>query len=335
MKEEGIYRIPGSKKNVDMLRSFYDSGLPVIFADHENPTTVTSLLMRFIREIPGTVFTEEGYTKLQNLRGQQNDAASLMIRDVIMAMPECHRFAVGIMMAHLKRVSSLSQVNKMDALKLATCLFPMVVGPVLIMINSYEDIFGDLPDKVAAIPSMDMVRSVRKLTPSHPDPVGDIADGSTPSASSKRIQRSASDSLILLHTYTLSPKNPDVRRKQLPVRHVSEMRVEHRELKNGHAQLFEMKTEEEAEPHPPPDPAPLPKGRSFCFCFSKSSAVSHGNSSDLVDPLDIQKVDNRDTITSSEQSKRSDSGSRQAASKRANSFHSMFLRQQSRRDGEP
>merc|ERR1712048_676556 len=61
LTSEGLYRIPGSKFEVDYFQAHFDAATPVEFPDWIDCCTVTSLILRFLREIPDSMFTGQGY----------------------------------------------------------------------------------------------------------------------------------------------------------------------------------------------------------------------------------------------------------------------------------
>eukprot|EP00299_Pterocystis_sp_00344_P015177 c7570_g1_i2.p1 GENE.c7570_g1_i2~~c7570_g1_i2.p1 ORF type:complete len:469 (-),score=50.96 c7570_g1_i2:49-1455(-) len=157
LNEEGLYRIPGSKKTVDMFRTFYDSGYPVIFHDNESAHTISSLIIGFLRDVPGSIFSETGFMRLQSIRGSGDDMLH-KVKDILAELPPPYHASVNALIWHLRRVSDHREHTKMDARNLAMCIFPLLVGPVLVMINHCEELF---PDPIE--PTLQAVTDARQL----------------------------------------------------------------------------------------------------------------------------------------------------------------------------
>ena len=57
LNEEGIYRIPGTKSDVDALKIYFNSGRPNLDDDKwADVNIVGSTLKQFLREMPGIIF---------------------------------------------------------------------------------------------------------------------------------------------------------------------------------------------------------------------------------------------------------------------------------------
>jgi hypothetical protein len=61
MDVQGIFRISGTKDEVDSLKTSFDSGLDVDFNKVKDPHAVSNILKQYLRELPDPLLTFDKY----------------------------------------------------------------------------------------------------------------------------------------------------------------------------------------------------------------------------------------------------------------------------------
>eukprot|EP00301_Raphidiophrys_heterophryoidea_P017877 c2883_g1_i1.p1 GENE.c2883_g1_i1~~c2883_g1_i1.p1 ORF type:complete len:397 (+),score=62.70 c2883_g1_i1:145-1191(+) len=145
LEEQGLYRIPGRKSRVNFLKAMFDTGKRVEFEEFEDGSTVASLLLSFLREIPGSIFTQYGVTQLRAIRTSDPDHL-LKIHLIIESLPLCNRRCLHVLMQHLHRVEQNHSLNLMNSENLAMCIFPSLHIPTVaaLLISKWQDMFNNV-----------------------------------------------------------------------------------------------------------------------------------------------------------------------------------------------
>jgi len=127
--EVGLYRIPGSTHQVEVLKDKYDFLEPVSL-EGENPNTIATLLKLFLRNLPNKLVDEEHNIKLNDIirkYGVENpeeftefDEVASVLEDI----PEWDYNLLGYICFHLKSVVDNSDANKMNINNLGLIFCP-------------------------------------------------------------------------------------------------------------------------------------------------------------------------------------------------------------------
>ncbi|EPZ36660.1 RhoGAP-domain-containing protein [Rozella allomycis CSF55] len=127
LENEGIFRIPGSTTRILKVKKQINKGE---YPDKEslNIHDVAGLFKLFIRELSEPLMTFRFHLPLrfiQSLRDSKDAIQSLKF--IVILLPLTNRSALQYIVWFLRKVSDLSQLNKMDASNLATVIGPNIV----------------------------------------------------------------------------------------------------------------------------------------------------------------------------------------------------------------
>lgn len=132
----GIYRLCGSARRKTQLRELFeknslDVNLSVEFVTDIH--TITGVLKDYLRELPEPLFTNVLYQMLLDaltvrLPGDPDGGAKLML-SILECLPKANQDTMTLVLNHLKRVASKSDLNKMTVDNLAVCFGPVLLCP--------------------------------------------------------------------------------------------------------------------------------------------------------------------------------------------------------------
>lgn len=129
LSEEGIYRIPGRKAEVDKLRMHFNYGRPNLDEDEwRDVNAVAGALKLYFRELPEPLMTNSLYPAFLAAANKNRDPEALReaLIPLVEALPPLNRKVLTILMSHLRKVASFGPTNKMYENNLA-----MVFGATL------------------------------------------------------------------------------------------------------------------------------------------------------------------------------------------------------------
>lgn len=129
LNEEGIYRIPGRKAEVDKLRMHFNYGRPNLDEDEwRDVNAVAGALKLYFRELPEPLMTNSLYPAFLAAANKFRDPEALReaLIPLVEALPPLNRKVLSILMSHLRKVASFGPTNKMYENNLA-----MVFGATL------------------------------------------------------------------------------------------------------------------------------------------------------------------------------------------------------------
>lgn len=124
---ENLYKVPGVKSKIQHLKKLYNQREPVKHSEFE-PTTATSLLILFFRELPEpilnnsdtiTKFEQAASTKDLSQREQQ-------LQILVNKLPKCNRILLGWFTLHLDNITTREKTTKIDAQTIAMTLSPVL-----------------------------------------------------------------------------------------------------------------------------------------------------------------------------------------------------------------
>eukprot|EP00047_Mylnosiga_fluctuans_P006337 m.246333 g.246333 ORF g.246333 m.246333 type:complete len:468 (-) comp15012_c0_seq1:127-1530(-) len=131
LREEGLFRVPGSSNEVDEIKSSLEQGINPFAAGGRRPNAeaVATCLKLYLRELADPVVPRELYSEFVRI-GRISDLnarfAALQVA-VHKQLPEAHRELLKVLLPFLRLVSQHSAANKMTTSNLA-----LVFGPTLI-----------------------------------------------------------------------------------------------------------------------------------------------------------------------------------------------------------
>jgi len=130
LQEEGIYRIPGRKAEIDKLKFEFNCGIRTSFDRDDqwhDVNTIAGALKLYFRELPEPLLTSKLYPEFVSAgarhRGEELKQAIIAL---VAQLPEVSRKTLAFLMRHLKRVAENGAANKMYENNLA-----MVFGATL------------------------------------------------------------------------------------------------------------------------------------------------------------------------------------------------------------
>jgi len=133
---EGIYRLSGNTAVVNRLKAQYNRGEIIDFNDDSiDIPVICSLLKLYFRELKDTLIPTCMFENfLDALRINESDQRLQQLYSLIHELPKVNYDVLAFLMKHLKRISELSDINKMATNNLA-----IVFGPTLIARTTDKD----------------------------------------------------------------------------------------------------------------------------------------------------------------------------------------------------
>jgi RhoGAP domain len=125
-EEEGLYRIPGSGKEVKHWQRRFDTELDIdLFEepDLHDINTIGSMFKAWLRDLPDEILPKS----VQNKVAQQCVGASRtpqLLKDELSKLPPFHYYLLFAITCHLSLLTSFSDKNKMDYRNLCICFQP-------------------------------------------------------------------------------------------------------------------------------------------------------------------------------------------------------------------
>jgi hypothetical protein len=125
-EEEGLYRIPGSGKEVKHWQRRFDTEFDInLFEepDLHDINTIGSMFKSWLRELPDEILPKS----VQNKVAQQCAGATRtpqLLKDELSKLPPFHYYLLFAITCHLSLLTSFSDKNKMDYRNLCICFQP-------------------------------------------------------------------------------------------------------------------------------------------------------------------------------------------------------------------
>jgi hypothetical protein len=135
---EGLFRVPGSFREIALLRSAAETGCVDILAGCPYAHTVTGLVSSFFRDLPDPLIINDLYESFVGVALIPEHEKDLMLRSLIKQLPPANIRLLRAFLALLYRVHNNSGQNKMTASNLG-----LVFGPTLLRPPNNTTIFTD------------------------------------------------------------------------------------------------------------------------------------------------------------------------------------------------
>ncbi|KAM4595065.1 protein FAM13A [Fundulus diaphanus] len=128
LHQEGLFRVNGNVRAVETLKLRLESGGDDVDLLSEcDPCTVSSLLKRFLRDLPGGLVISTVQQRLiQHYQDSGDDVSSSVIRDLLHQLPDVHHSLLRYLCNFLTLVERNREENRMTANNLATVFGPSV-----------------------------------------------------------------------------------------------------------------------------------------------------------------------------------------------------------------
>ncbi|KAE8152577.1 Rho GTPase activator [Aspergillus avenaceus] len=125
-EEEGLYRVPGSGKEVKHWQRRFDTELDINLFDEPDLydiNTIGSMFKAWLRELPDELFPKDRQAAI----AEQCDGATTapqMLKDELSKLPPYHYYLLFAITCHLNLLHSYVDQNKMDYRNLCICFQP-------------------------------------------------------------------------------------------------------------------------------------------------------------------------------------------------------------------
>ncbi len=133
LREQGIYRISGSKSAVENLRTAWDQqpaeSIDLSTGEFSDVHTIAGAIKAWLRELPEPLITFDSYDALIATNAMENDDRLYAMRDIIWKMPKCHFDVLRRTAEHLARVVEEGEINKMLAHNVALVFGTSLLNP--------------------------------------------------------------------------------------------------------------------------------------------------------------------------------------------------------------
>ncbi|KAL4743581.1 hypothetical protein BDV11DRAFT_166085 [Aspergillus similis] len=125
-EEEGLYRVPGSGKEVKHWQRRFDTELDISLFDEPDLydiNTIGSLFKAWLRELPDELFPKETQAMIAE-KCEGATTAPQMLKDELSKLPPYHYYLLFAITCHLNLLHSYVEQNKMDYRNLCICFQP-------------------------------------------------------------------------------------------------------------------------------------------------------------------------------------------------------------------
>ncbi|XP_010886644.2 protein FAM13A isoform X3 [Esox lucius] len=127
LHQEGLFRVNGNVRAVEVLKQRLESGEDVNFMDEADVCTVASLLKQYVRDLPeGLVDSTVQNALIQQHQQSSEDGFCSDLKDILRRLPDQHYSLLRYLCVFLAQVDQRHQENRMTALNLATVFGPNV-----------------------------------------------------------------------------------------------------------------------------------------------------------------------------------------------------------------
>lgn len=134
---EGIYRIPGSTKRINILKETFDKHEKVNLDDYKmDKAAITSAIKRYFSDLPEPIMTfglypkflkeQRKLKKIKNLEIESLPERIRKIKEIIHQLPKEHYSVLKFFMNHLRLVHKHRDETKMDVKALAVVFGPTI-----------------------------------------------------------------------------------------------------------------------------------------------------------------------------------------------------------------
>eukprot|EP01102_Stenamoeba_stenopodia_P019343 TRINITY_DN7286_c0_g2_i1.p1 TRINITY_DN7286_c0_g2~~TRINITY_DN7286_c0_g2_i1.p1 ORF type:complete len:727 (+),score=180.47 TRINITY_DN7286_c0_g2_i1:151-2331(+) len=136
MQVEGIFRQSGLKDVILEMKAMCDRGEKIDWSTPKSPHDVSGLFKMFLRELPDPLFPFTTYSKIMSLsdqldgpNGQPTREGLDALRDIIISLPDANKILLKELCRFLRKVTKLSDVNKMTTHNISIVFGPNLIRP--------------------------------------------------------------------------------------------------------------------------------------------------------------------------------------------------------------
>uniref|UniRef100_A0A6Q2Y244 Rho-GAP domain-containing protein n=1 Tax=Esox lucius TaxID=8010 RepID=A0A6Q2Y244_ESOLU len=128
LHQEGLFRVNGNVRAVEVLKQRLESGEDVNFMDEADVCTVASLLKQYVRDLPEGLVDSTVQNALIQQHQRNEDGFCSDLKDILRRLPDQHYSLLRYLCVFLAQVDQRHQENRMTALNLATVFGPNPVS---------------------------------------------------------------------------------------------------------------------------------------------------------------------------------------------------------------
>lgn len=139
LEEQGLYRIPGSKMQVEGLIARFDRGEHVEIPVQYSGSNLASLVVQYLRRLPENLFTNEFAPIFQRAMGSEQQLS--MLKLLLSKLPQANFCTIRALALHLARVAQRSDVNEMTAQNLSICVYTSMAQVMNALILNCDYLF--------------------------------------------------------------------------------------------------------------------------------------------------------------------------------------------------
>jgi hypothetical protein len=209
LKEEGIYRIPGSTTQVNTLKAQYNSGQRVNLDEILEPSTVAGTLKLYFRELPEPLLTRDLSNEFLKALEIGNDSERIAaMKGLLNRLPLANQACLNWMINHLIMVSEYSDFNKMTVPNLGVVFSPCLDIPPLLFktfMQDYKQLFPNPFESMSSSPTSSST-SVTTSTNSNPNT----------SSTSVTLSSVTTNSSLYTNLHSLSSPQPQTQSQNQP-----------------------------------------------------------------------------------------------------------------------
>ncbi|XP_046405589.1 rho GTPase-activating protein 45-like [Ischnura elegans] len=133
---KGVYRVSGVKSKVEKLCQAFENGADLVDLTGIHPNVIANVLKLYLRQLPEPLLTFSLYSEFVRIAKEfpsnsdhKSKDPSAELKAVVSRLPKHHLATLSVLMQHLRRVSQLSEENKMPASNLGIVFGPTLLRP--------------------------------------------------------------------------------------------------------------------------------------------------------------------------------------------------------------
>nr|XP_012638747.1 rho GTPase-activating protein 20-like [Microcebus murinus] len=127
--KEGIFFVPADMEYCQQLKEKLNCGVPVQLY-WENAFVLASILMDFLKEIPGSILSSDLYDEWVGVMDNGEDKDKInKIQRLLEKLPRANVVLLNYLFALLYNIEKNSASNQMDSSNLAACVAPAILWP--------------------------------------------------------------------------------------------------------------------------------------------------------------------------------------------------------------
>uniref|UniRef100_A0A6B2L7M5 Rho-GAP domain-containing protein n=1 Tax=Arcella intermedia TaxID=1963864 RepID=A0A6B2L7M5_9EUKA len=144
LKEEGLYRVPGSEETYLKYKARFDAGEDVSLEGELLVENVTLLVIKYLKALPESLFTNALHDLFKKTIEIENKEEQLKQIGVLCGrLPYAHRETIHLLVDHFIKIIQNSQFNKMDGFNITTTLniiFGRTLARIFEILISHPDL---------------------------------------------------------------------------------------------------------------------------------------------------------------------------------------------------